>query len=210
MSEWWFDGPPDAHWTLLLAHGAGAGSESPFMDDLAGRLGDAGLRVVRFDFPYMRRMREEGRRRPPEPVPRLCQAYAETVTRLCAGGVARERLLIGGKSLGGRIASLIADDQQVAGLVCLGYPFHPPRKPDKPRTGHLATLHTPALICQGERDAFGDRDDVAGYLLATGTVVHWLADGDHGFKPRKTSGHTEDGNRARAVQLVVDFVASLG
>lgn len=210
MTELLMDGPEDARWTLLLAHGAGAGSRSDFMVDMARRLGLQGLQVARFDFPYMQRMAAEGRRRPPDRVPALCDAYAQAIDALTATGVARERLVIGGKSLGGRIASLIADQAQVAGLVCLGYPFHPPAKPDTVRTAHLHALSTPALICQGERDSFGTRDEVGGYELASTVSVQWLPDGDHSFNPRKRSGLTEADNRKGAVKLVMDFVGSLG
>ena len=96
-------------------------------------------------------------------------------------------LLIGGKSLGGRIASLVADETEVAGLVCLGYPFHPTGKPEQLRIEHLKSIHTTTLIVQGERDPFGNRQEVAGYKLSKHIRVHWLPDGDHSFKPRKAS-----------------------
>lgn len=210
MTELVFDGPADAPRTLLLAHGAGQGMDSPFMAAVAAGLGAAGLRVARFDFPYMVRARAEGRRRPPDRAPVLLGAYAEAIDALLAAGAARERLLIGGKSMGGRMASLIADEQRVAGLVCLGYPFHPPGKPDKLRTEHLADIATPTLICQGERDPFGNRDEVAGYTLSPRITVAWLPDGDHSFKPRKASGHSEADNLARTVRLIVDFAAGRG
>ena len=120
-----------------------------------------------------------------------------------------ENLVIGGKSMGGRIASLVADEAGVAGLVCLGYPFHPTGKPDKLRTEHLRKLKTPTLILQGERDAFGSRAEVAGYHLPLILEFQWLEDGNHSFKPRKLSGRSETENWDRAVSALVDFVARL-
>jgi predicted alpha/beta-hydrolase family hydrolase len=95
------------------------------------------------------------------------------------------------------------------GLVCLGYPFHPPGKPEKQRTEHLAALRTPTLILQGERDTFGTREEVEGYDLSPAIRVAYLPDGDHGFKPRKASGHTEAENIKSAARLTADFIETL-
>jgi predicted alpha/beta-hydrolase family hydrolase len=118
----------------------------------------------------------------------------------------REHLVIGGKSMGGRIASLVADEAGVAGLVCLGYPFHPVGKPDQLRVEHLKDLETPTLILQGTRDPFGGREEVAGYRLSRRIRVHWLEDGDHDFKPRKASGRTIEQNWEEAVEEVTAFL----
>lgn len=104
-------------------------------------------------------------------------------------------LIIGGKSMGGRVASMVADELfaagKIVGLLCLGYPFHPPAKPAQLRTAHLAELKTPTLICQGTRDEFGTRAEVSGYLLSDRIEILWLEDGDHDLKPRKSvSGFT--------------------
>ena len=176
--------------TLVLAHGAGAAMDSPWMDDIAGRLAARGVATVRFEFGYMAARRTGGRRPPPR-AETLVDEYRDVVAALDA---AARPLLIGGKSMGGRVASLVADDLRaegsVSGLVCLGYPFHPPAKPERPRTAHLADLTTPTLICQGERDPFGGPDDVAGYDLSPAIEVRWFADGDHDLRPRvKVSGH---------------------
>jgi uncharacterized protein len=111
--------------------------------------------------------------------------------------------------MGGRIASMVADEVGARGLVCMGYPFHPPGRPDKLRTGHLESLRTPALIVQGTRDAFGTPEDVAGYRLSPSIRVVWLEDGDHSWKPRASSGRTEAQNIGEAVAAIRDFVASL-
>lgn len=198
------DGPAAAPATIALAHGAGAGMDSPFMATLAGGLAAGGLRVVRFEFPYMAQFHVSGQRRPPDREPVLRASWLEVIGRL-----GWRKLVIGGKSLGGRIASLMADEAQVAGLVCLGYPFHPVGKPEQLRVAHLGSLQTPALIVQGERDPFGTRNDVAGYDLSAAIRMHWLGDGDHSFRPRKASGRSEQQNLDEAVRAVTDFVGSL-
>ena len=108
--------------------------------------------------------------------------------------------------MGGRMASMIADETAARGLICLGYPFHPPGSPEKLRTKHLALLKTPALILQGERDPFGTREDVGSYELSPSIRVEWLKDGDHSFKPRAKSGVTEQGNLDHAVKFICEFV----
>jgi predicted alpha/beta-hydrolase family hydrolase len=199
-----FDGPA-AGPVIALAHGAGAPMDSPFMNTVAAGLGGAGLRVARFEFPYMRRRRETGEGRPPDREPALRQAWLEAIAAL--GGA--ERLVIGGKSMGGRMASLVADGAGVRGLVCLGYPFHPPGQPGRLRTAHLKDLRTPTLIVQGTRDPLGSRADVEGYDLSPAIRLVWLEDGDHSFKPRVSSGHKEKEHLAAAVAAITTFVQGL-
>lgn len=198
------DGPADAATTIILAHGAGAGMDSAPMQAFAEGLGAAGLRVVRFEFPYMQRRRETGKRGGPDRPPVLMESWHRAIAE--AGG---KRVVIGGKSMGGRIASMIADEAGVAGLVCLGYPFHPPGRPEKLRTAHLAGLKTPALIVQGTRDPFGKPEEVAGYELSDAVRVVWIEDGDHSLKPRKSSGRTLEQNIAEAIDAIRAFVRSL-
>lgn len=133
------------------------------------------VNVLRFEFPYMAQRRLDGGKRPPNPAPRLLECWREvyaTVRPYVAG-----RLAIGGKSMGGRMASLLADELQADALVCLGYPFYAAGKPEKPRVEHLAGLKTPALIVQGERDALGSREAVKGYTLSPSIEVLWLVAG---------------------------------
>ena len=191
--------------TLVLAHGAGGPMDSPFMKTIAEGVARAGIRVARFEFPYMRRRRETGKGGAPDSGPVLMQAWRNAVERFDGGS----RLVIGGKSLGGRIASMIADQAGVRGLVCLGYPFHPPGKPDQTRTRHLEQLRTPALILQGTRDAFGKPADIARYKLSPAIRLDWLEDGDHSFKPRARSGRTEAGNLGEAIERISEFMRSL-
>jgi predicted alpha/beta-hydrolase family hydrolase len=192
--------------SIVLAPGAGAGMDSSFMKELARALAAGSLRVVRFDFPYMREALQSGRRSArPDPPAVLEQTWLEVIGQL--GDPAR--LVIGGKSMGGRIASMVADRAGVKGLVCLGYPFHPTGRPNILRVAHLKELKTPALILQGERDAFGSREEIAGYSLSPAIRLVYLADGDHSFKPRKASGRSYEQNLDQAVQAVVKFCAGL-
>lgn len=172
---------------------------TPFMSTIARGLAEHKIRVVRFEFPYM----AEKRRRP-DPQPLLLDSWRAVVRQL---GEAR-RLVIGGKSLGGRMASMVADELGVAGLLCYGYPFHPPGQLDRLRTAHLKTLATPAVIVQGTRDPFGSAEDVASYALSPRIRIAWIPDGDHSFKPRARSGVTERENLLRAVAEGVSFITS--
>ena len=194
MAELLIDGPETSALTVALAHGAGAPMDSPFMAFFAAGLAAAGWRVVRFEFPYMQATREDGMRRPPDRTDVLMKVWHGVIADLGPG-----RLIIGGKSLGGRIASMVADRLGVRGVVCLGYPFHPPGKADRLRTEHLATLATPTLIIQGTRDEFGNRDEVAGYPLSPAIRLHWIEEGDHGFRPRAASGRTDEQSRDEAL-----------
>jgi predicted alpha/beta-hydrolase family hydrolase len=202
-SRFLFDGPEDAAVTLVLAHGAGSPMASPFLNSVARGVAEGGVRVARFEFPYMHARRQGGPRGAPDRGPVLEEAWREAIAYFHGG----ERLVIGGKSLGGRIASMVADRAGVRGLVCLGYPFHPPGKPERLRTKHLEDLRTPALIVQGTRDTFGGREDVAGYRLSKAIRIAWIEDGDHSFKPRAGSGRTETQNLAEAIARVREFLS---
>jgi predicted alpha/beta-hydrolase family hydrolase len=207
MVQFLVNGPEEAAQALILAHGAGAAMDSPFMNAIAEGLGEQGITVFRFEFAYMAERRKGGPKRPPSSQGRLIGEWREAV-----GEVAAQRpvsaVAIGGKSLGGRVASMIADDVRAAGLVCLGYPFHPPSKPDVLRTRHLERLTTPTLIVQGTRDPFGNREEVGSYVLSPAIRFHWAEDGDHGLKPRKASGRTEDQNLTEAVRRIARFLVS--
>lgn len=190
--------------TLILAHGAGAPMDSPFMDDIAMRLAERGISVVRFEFPYMAMRREDGRRRPPNPQKVLLECWRAVYAQVRAE--VRGPLAIGGKSMGGRMASLLADELGADALVCLGYPFYAAGKPEKPRVGHLAGLKTPSLIVQGERDALGDRPTVSTYSLSAAICLHWLPFADHDLKPLKASGHTHAEYLEITAREISDFL----
>jgi predicted alpha/beta-hydrolase family hydrolase len=180
-----FDGPEKAAATILLAHGAGAPMDSAAMNAVTKALAAAGLRIARFEFGYMASRRTAAGRKPPPRAEKVMSEYVAAVDALKAKGP----LIIGGKSMGGRVASMVCDDLfakgRVAGLLCLGYPFHPVGKPEQLRTAHLESLRTPALIVQGTRDPFGTREEVASYKLSKQIEILWLEDGDHDLKPRK-------------------------
>ncbi|RTM07827.1 MAG: alpha/beta fold hydrolase [Hyphomicrobiales bacterium] len=187
MTHFLFDGDDTAPVTILLAHGAGAPMDSPSMTATAKALGTAGFQVARFEFHYMA-ARRYGHRKPPPRAETVNPEYIKAIADLRARGVTG-KLIIGGKSMGGRVASMVADEMlekgEIVGLVCLGYPFHPPGKPEQLRTKHLIGLKTPTLIFQGTRDEFGTKDKVATYGLSDAIEVVWLEDGDHDLKPRK-------------------------
>jgi uncharacterized protein len=192
---------------LVLAHGAGAGQHHPFMTAIATQLAARGLDVVTFDFNYIHE-----RRKVPDRAPAL---------EACFGGVidwamdrdefASRRLFVGGKSMGGRMATHLAAGGFVAragagpalsGVVALGYPLHPPGKPDQPRTAHLGSIRVPWLIVQGSRDSFGTPDELRPVLsgLAAPATLHVIEGGDHSFAVARTPRDT-------VLSAVADVVA---
>ncbi|MDB5539151.1 MAG: Alpha/beta hydrolase [Devosia sp.] len=185
-TEFLFDGPEDARVTIMLAHGAGAPMDSASMNATARALAAGGFRVARFEFAYMASRRSAAGKKPPPRAETVMPEYVAAVDDL---GPTDGPLVVGGKSMGGRVASMVADALfdagRIAGLLCLGYPFHPPGRPEQLRTRHLIDLRTPTLICQGTRDEFGVPDEVKTYGLSKAIEVRWLEDGDHDLKPRK-------------------------
>jgi len=206
QGDYRIDGAADADATFLFAHGAGAPMDSGFMNRVAAGIGSRGVRVVRFEFPYMAKRRSEGRRGAPDREPVLRARWTQAVADFGGG----PRVAVGGKSMGGRIASMIADEVGARALVCFGYPFHPPGQPGKLRTKHLEALRTPALILQGTRDAFGVPEEVAGYGLSPGISIHWIDQGDHSLKPPARSGRTEAGNVEEAIAEAAAFILAHG
>jgi predicted alpha/beta-hydrolase family hydrolase len=198
------DGPDAAEQVYVFAHGAGGAMDTPFMTTVARELGERGIRVVRFEFPYMAARRTGGKRGAPDREPVLLNTWREVVAELGGG----PRLFIGGKSMGGRMATLVTDELKVRGAVIFGYPFHPPGQPNKLRTAHLENLVTPMLVLQGERDVFGTRDDVAGYQLSPQIRIEWIPNGDHSLKPRAKSGTTERENLLHAIDAAAKFMSS--
>lgn len=201
MNNWLIDGEEHSQYTFVFAHGAGAGMDHEFMQSVAKGLVFKGIRVIRFNFPYMIKRAEGGKRRPPDRAPKLLEAYQEVIEQVDA-----EKLVIGGKSMGGRMASHLSEHEKVAGVACLGFPFHPPGKPDKYKGEHLAELSKACLILQGERDTFGKREEFPAFDLSDSVSVEFIPDGDHSFKPRKSSGHTEQQNIALAVEKLAKFI----
>lgn len=210
MTDFIFDGPADAAVTILLAHGAGAPMDSASMTATAKALAAEGFRVARFEFGYMASRRTAAGRKPPPRAESVIPEYEAAIEDLSAKG----KLVIGGKSMGGRVASMIAGELyaagKVAGLLCLGYPFHPLGRPEQLRTKHLEKLEVPALIVQGTRDQMGTRQEVAGYALSPSIRILWLEDGDHDLKPRKAiSGFSAADHMQAMAQAVKVFAAGL-
>lgn len=189
---------------ILLAHGAGAGHLSDFMRQFAATLAHQGLQVWAIDFPYMQQMSEQAKRRPPPPVTKTLEHFVAWYDLVVS--ISGSPLWVGGKSMGGRVASLFASQHPCAGVVAAGYPFHPPKKPDSLRTDHFPDIATPMLILQGERDPFGTREEVAAYDLPDALHIHWLTDGDHDFKPRRRSGVNQQVLIDEAAIVAASFV----
>ncbi|MCB1480384.1 MAG: dienelactone hydrolase family protein [Rhodobiaceae bacterium] len=199
------DGPGDAAAVLLLAHGAGAPMDSPFMDAMANRFGARGIRILRFEFPYML-ARRAGQRKPPPRADKLVGVYSG-VLDLAMRETANARVFIGGKSLGGRVSAMLAGERDdIDGVVCLGYPFHPPGNPDALRLDPLNQAKVPVLVCQGDRDPFGRHEEVMGYPLEPHIRVEWFDDGDHDLKPRGRAAATWTSNLDAAAETAVAFM----
>lgn len=171
------------------------------MENVALGLAERGIRVVRFEFPYMQQKRETGKRRPPDRQPVLLDHFRQVLDELQT-----ENVVIGGKSMGGRMATLIATEMTVPGVAVFGYPFHALGKPEKVRIDHFCEVKVPVLICQGERDAMGSMADVVQYRLPEQVIFEWYTDGDHDLKPRKVSGHTHEAHLNHAINRVGQFI----
>jgi uncharacterized protein len=201
-------GAVDAPIRFLCAHGAGAGMDSPFLNTLADLLAQRAVATLRFEFDYMAARRRGGGRKPPPKADKLMGEYRAAVAAVGGG----RPLIIGGKSMGGRVASLVADElfgqARIAAIVCVGYPFHPPRKPAQLRTLHLTALQCPALFIQGERDPFGSRAEVEALQLSAAIRIHWSGDGDHDLGPRGASGFTRKGNLTAAADAIAQFAGT--
>lgn len=199
---------------FIFTHGAGAGIESDFMKGMVRDLNMLGLQTIPFNFPYMKIIEESGKRRPPDRMPKLIQAFKDQI-EIYRKKFPNKRLVIGGKSMGGRVASLVTseigetNDNCISACICLGFPFHPPHKQDKYRGDHLSELNTPTLILQGERDTFGTRSEVNDYRLSSFVTVNFIPDGDHSFKPRVRSGRTLKANIELSVKKLIEFVVAL-
>jgi len=196
---------------VLLAHGAGADRHAKPLVAVADALAGAGVPSLRFDYPY----RAAGRRAPDRP------AVLDATTREAAAELARraglppERLVLGGRSMGGRVASLIAADPDdpvpALGLLLLGYPLHPAGKPERRRDGHFGALTMPVCFLSGTRDALAPRAELtrAARRVAGPVTLHWLESADHGYRPLKSSGRSVDDVLAEVAETSVTWVQSL-
>ncbi|MDQ1639562.1 MAG: uncharacterized protein QOF62_2901 [Pyrinomonadaceae bacterium] len=195
--------------TVILGHGAGANQLHPFMRLFASGLAERGFDVLTFNFQYM----EQGRR-VPDPKAKLESCYRAVIEAARNNkNLKGNRLVIGGKSMGGRIASQVAAEgaQKIAALVFLGYPLHPPGRPDKLRDAHLPQIKAPMLFVQGSRDAFGSPDELRAtikkHLLPA--TLHIVEGGDHSLKVPKSSGVTQAEVYASALDAIGSWVLNL-
>ncbi|NRB42525.1 MAG: alpha/beta hydrolase [Pseudomonadales bacterium] len=212
MTAFLYNGPEDATHSFVFAHGAGAGMDHSFMQVVAEQLAEHGIRVCRFEFPYMQNRREQGTKTPPNRQPQLIEAYQQTLEQLSLPG----KIIIGGKSMGGRIASLLVDQQEqleatnnIAALICMGFPFYAPKKQREPafsRGEHLHRIKTATLILQGDRDSFGKSDELDQMPFSSAVNIQLIADGDHSFKPRVKSGFTLEQNISLSVTAMAEFI----
>lgn len=194
---------------IILAHGAGAPMDSPFMTMLAESLAREGVESLRFEFPYMAQRREDGRKRPPNRQPVLLDAFREQVVGVRAELAEDCEIWIGGKSMGGRMASILASEspELVSGVVCFGYPFHPPGKPDKWRTEHFASLTRPTAMIQGTRDPFGKQAEVLARAPLPGNPrLYWLEGGEHDFRPLARQPQTQQDLIVQAARCAGEFM----
>ena len=197
---------------LILAHGAGAPMDSVFMDKMAAVIADhSSIEVIRFEFDYMQQRRSGGSKRPPPKVSALVEEWSQWLSLFNKHD--DTPLLLGGKSMGGRIATLMDSDPGIAqlwqGVICLGYPFHPARKPSTLRTAHLAKSKSPTLMIQGTRDPLGNRAEVATYNLPQKIFLEWVESADHDLKPLKASGVSHDQALLQACSAITDFTLKL-
>jgi predicted alpha/beta-hydrolase family hydrolase len=193
--------------TVVLAPGAGAGMRHEFMQFFAEGLAGRGLSVVRFDFAYM----EKGRRSP-DRQPVLEETYRAVVHELRAD-LEPARLVLGGKSMGGRIAShVVAAGEAADGLVFLGYPLHPPGKPERLRDAHLYDIEVPMLFVEGTRDPFCPLTTLEHVRkkITAATEVYVVEDGDHSLKVRKSSGRSTEQAWRDAIDAIADWLGARG
>jgi len=203
-----YNGPVDGP-LFVFAHGAGAPATSDFMEAIAKGLALQGIRVARFNFPYMQQRVDNGTRRPPERAPKLIAQYQQLIASI------DQPMVIGGKSMGGRMASLVVADPttdefsvnaKIKGIACLGFPFHPANKPESLRTEHFPLVKQAVFIAQGERDKLGTKEEVASYGLPDNIDWLWLEDGDHDLKPRVKSGFTHQAHLQKTIISMAEFI----
>ncbi len=201
-SDFIINSPKSPKAIFLFAHGAGAPMDSDWMTELSLNLCEQNIEVRRFEFPYMKQRRLEGKKRPPNKAQVLIDTWHEAIKATPT----TPHLFIGGKSMGGRIASLIVDTTPAKGLIALGFPLHAPKKINQIRAELLTQVKSPSLILQGERDPMGTPEDFTALSLSNNIQLKILADGDHSFKPRKKSGHTLERHLYECSLFISSFI----
>lgn len=195
---------PNAKALVIFAHGAGADKSSEFMTTFTGLLNAHQLSVLRFNFTYMDKRIVDQKRYPPERMPKLLACFNTLLTSIDTS----LPIFIAGKSMGGRVAATLAESpsDKFMGVMCLGYPFHPQKKPDKLRLEPLQKTLQPILIVQGDRDALGNKDEISNYEFSSMCTINFLPDGDHDLKPRVKSGFTHQGHMEAAAVAMREFI----
>lgn len=197
---------------IVFAHGAGADMHHEFMEQVSLLLNKSNINVLRFNFPYMDKRIELGKRYPPDRMPKLIDCYKRVINKLLLANSEQAKLplFIGGKSMGSRVAATIAADEDIAkaiqGVFCIGYPFHPTKKPEKLRLEPLQETQKPVLIVQGDRDSLGSQVEIAQYDVSPLCRTVFLPDGDHSLKPRVKSGYTHQQHIETAIKAIVEFI----
>lgn len=198
----------DPRGLFLLAHGAKKGMATPFMETMAKGLVESGVRVVRFHFPFMEESIKKGIKIPADGGKVMRKCFSDLIIHAIEKeGVPASQIIIGGKSTGGRIASMIADRHKVAGLICYGYPFHPPKLPTTMRIRPLKKINTPTLICQGERDPNGRRNEIMHLGLPESVEIKWISNGDNSFRPGRYSPRSLEENMQEAIDASNAFIS---
>ncbi|OUS27478.1 hypothetical protein A9R01_14435 ['Osedax' symbiont bacterium Rs2_46_30_T18] len=196
---------------LVFAHGAGMPMDHPFMQQVSAQIAACELMVIRFEFPYMALRRETGKRRLPDKMPILEQCFLDVLDHLKKRNPelfneTAVPLFLAGKSMGGRVATLIADRVSASAVFIYGYPFHSIKKPEVLRIEHLQDVQSEIHIFQGDRDKLGNKSEVSTYPLSEKVQVHWFNDGDHDLHPRVRSGSTQLEHLESAVQIISRIV----
>jgi uncharacterized protein len=200
--------PEDARVLYVLAHGAGAGMRHPFLETVSQRLAERGVATLRYQFPYMERRASR-----PDP-PAVAAATVRAAVAEAARAAPGLPLVAGGKSFGGRMTSTAQAEAPlpgVRGLVFLGFPLHPPGRPDDKRAEHLARVQIPMLFLQGDRDEFADLQLLRPVVKRLGerATLHLVEGGDHSFKVPKRTGKTEEAVMSELVQTIANWTINL-
>lgn len=185
-------------------HGAGAPMDSEFMEQMTQALASDEIEIVRFEFPYMANRRVTGKKAPPPKAEKLIATCLSVIEQYDDAP-----LFLMGKSMGGRIGSMVLEQTHALAAFALGYPFHPSGKPDNLRIAHLQSLTKPLIIMQGTRDPLGNKEEVDMYSLPASVTVQWFADGNHDLKPRVASGYTQRDYIAQVATLISKKIHSL-
>lgn len=213
MKEYVLDKADKAKATLVFAHGAGADMSSDFIKRVSFLLSQHQINVIRFNFPYMEKRVVDGKRRPPDRMPKLVHDFEQLLQQLGNDEQLHPELplFIGGKSMGSRVAATLLTEEREAsfsikGLIAIGYPFHPIGKPENLRLAPLNGNKKPMLIIQGDRDKLGNEEEISSYDLPPHCYVSYMPDGDHDIKPRVKSGFSHEQHIIQACNKVARFI----